>query len=125
MSYVEEPTTAAVLQSGGVVGLPQRGLVPWRAAGASSPHFGATVYVFPDEDAEQVVQDALEVLGEDRLSGGASHWAAMETTRGRSRVVTDFKRSELGPYFQPTHYVLLSLVLVLVVAFAVPYSSLL
>ncbi|CAI5740107.1 unnamed protein product [Hyaloperonospora brassicae] len=120
----DKPTTAAVFQSGGVIGFPQRGLVPWRAVGASSPHFDATVYVFPDEDAEQVVQDALEVLGEDRLTGGESHWAALETTRGRSSGVTDPKRSELG-HFQPTSYVLLSLVIVLAVAFVVPYSSVL
>lgn len=66
-----------MFKEGGVIRLAQRGLVPWRSAAGSSPHFSATIHVFPDEDTVQAVKNALEILGDDATNDGAS-WAAME-----------------------------------------------
>ncbi|KAG7393925.1 hypothetical protein PHYPSEUDO_000102 [Phytophthora pseudosyringae] len=66
-----------VFEEGGVIRLAQRGLVPWRSASASSPHFSATVHVFPDEDAVKAVKSALEILG-GGANKDAAAWAAME-----------------------------------------------
>ncbi|GMF09667.1 unnamed protein product [Phytophthora lilii] len=67
----------AVFKEGGVIRLAQRGLVPWRSAAASSPHFSATIHVFPDEDAVKAVRNALEILG-GNSNNGAALWTAME-----------------------------------------------
>ncbi|GMF24577.1 unnamed protein product [Phytophthora fragariaefolia] len=75
VSDVFEPN--AVFKEGGTIRLAQRGLVPWRSAAALSPHFSATIHVFPDEDAAQAVKNALEILGSGTDSDIAS-WAAME-----------------------------------------------
>ncbi|KAG1710925.1 hypothetical protein DVH05_013646 [Phytophthora capsici] len=73
----DEVEPNAVFKEGGVIRLAQRGLVPWRSASASSPHFAATVHVFPDEDAVKAVKNALEILGGTE-SNDAAGWAAME-----------------------------------------------
>ncbi|KAG2790373.1 hypothetical protein JG687_00000365 [Phytophthora cactorum] len=66
-----------VFKEGGVIRLAQRGLVPWHSAAGSSPHFSATIHVFPDEDAVKAVKNALEILG-GASSKDAAAWAAME-----------------------------------------------
>ncbi|EGZ15851.1 hypothetical protein PHYSODRAFT_360974 [Phytophthora sojae] len=73
----DEVEPNAVFKEGGTIRLAQRGLVPWRSAAASSPHFSATIHVFPDEDVVQAVKNALEILG-GGANNDAAGWAAME-----------------------------------------------
>ncbi|KAG6597970.1 odr-4 protein [Phytophthora cinnamomi] len=73
----DEVEPNAVFQEGGTIRLAQRGLVPWRSAAALSPHFSATIHVFPDEDVIMAVKNALEILG-GSSDNNAAGWAAME-----------------------------------------------
>ncbi|KAF4322802.1 hypothetical protein BBO99_00001436 [Phytophthora kernoviae] len=66
-----------VFKEGGVLRLAQRGLVPWRSAAMLSRHFSATIHVFPDEDVDQAVKNALEIFGSD-VSHDTTVWNAME-----------------------------------------------
>ncbi|KAI9914660.1 hypothetical protein PsorP6_008211 [Peronosclerospora sorghi] len=71
-----EVESNAVFKKGGVIRLARRGLIPWHSAAMFSRHFSATVHVFPDEDVEQAVKIALEILGNNTLNG--SSWTALE-----------------------------------------------
>ncbi|KAE8911990.1 hypothetical protein PF005_g28062 [Phytophthora fragariae] len=73
----DEVESNAVFKEGGTIRLAQRGLVPWRSAAVSSPHFSATIHVFPDEDAVKAVKNALEILG-GGTDNDAAGWTAME-----------------------------------------------
>ncbi|KAG7399352.1 hypothetical protein PHYBOEH_009154 [Phytophthora boehmeriae] len=66
-----------VFKEGGVLRLAQRGLVPWRSAAMGSQHFSATIHVFPDDDVDQAVKNALEILGSD-VNHDTAVWNAME-----------------------------------------------
>uniref|UniRef100_A0AAV1V3Q7 Uncharacterized protein n=1 Tax=Peronospora matthiolae TaxID=2874970 RepID=A0AAV1V3Q7_9STRA len=106
----------AVLQEGGVVCFPQRGLVPWRSTSVLSPHLPATVYVFPDEDAGQAVKDALELLGDDTPTAG-SLWIALESGSQPAFVKDQDRRViQTSEYFQHVYYVL-PLVIVILLLF--------
>ncbi|RLN60246.1 hypothetical protein BBJ28_00001401 [Nothophytophthora sp. Chile5] len=54
-----------------------RGTVPWQSSVSSSSYFLATIHVFPEDDAVEVVKNALEILGGAEEDDDEA-WTAME-----------------------------------------------